>query len=183
MILVSSLASFMHVLASVPSEQIYLIFFVQQEPEPEPETEPRARIRFRFFLGQNDTVPAVPVPQHCMRQDVFGASEIFSNQEHTRWFQLYFGFFSGPPTLTKNHCLSANFVCVLFLDFSQNINSATEEFRYISLQLISITPQYVTYTLNLKVVFRSCSGLSGESSIPDFIKPKEELRRVEKEIT
>jgi hypothetical protein len=35
-----------------------LIFFVQQEPEPEPE--PRARIRFRFFLGQNDTVPAVP---------------------------------------------------------------------------------------------------------------------------
>ncbi len=46
-----------------------LIFFVQQEPEPEPEPEPRARIRFRFFLGQNDTVPAVPVPasapQHC----------------------------------------------------------------------------------------------------------------------
>jgi hypothetical protein len=44
-----------------------LIFFVQQEPEPEPE--PRARIRFRFFLGQNDTVPTVPVPvpQHCLR--------------------------------------------------------------------------------------------------------------------
>ncbi len=40
-----------------------LIFFVQQEPEPEPEPEPRARIRFWFFLGQNDTVPAVP--QHC----------------------------------------------------------------------------------------------------------------------
>ncbi len=35
-----------------------LLFFVQQEPE----LEPRARIRFRFFLGQNDTVPAVPVP-------------------------------------------------------------------------------------------------------------------------
>jgi hypothetical protein len=41
-----------------------LIFFVQQEPEP----EPRARIRFRFFLGQNDTFPAVPVPQHCLRE-------------------------------------------------------------------------------------------------------------------
>ncbi len=39
-----------------------LIFFLQQEPEPEPEPEPRARIRFRFFLGQNDMVPAVPVP-------------------------------------------------------------------------------------------------------------------------
>jgi hypothetical protein len=42
------------------------IFFVQQEPEPgpepEPEPEPRARIWFRFFLGQNYTVPAVPVP-------------------------------------------------------------------------------------------------------------------------
>ncbi len=32
--------------------------FVLQEPEP------RARIRFRFFLGQNDTIRAVPVPQH-----------------------------------------------------------------------------------------------------------------------
>ncbi len=38
--------------------------FLLQEPEPEPEPEPRARIWFRFFLGQNDTVPAVPVPQH-----------------------------------------------------------------------------------------------------------------------
>ncbi len=43
-----------------------LIFFLQQEPEPEPK--PRARIRFWFFLGQNDTVPAVPVPQHCCTQ-------------------------------------------------------------------------------------------------------------------
>jgi hypothetical protein len=53
-----------------------LISFVQQEQEqeqeqePEPEPEPGARIRFRFFLGQNDTVPAVPVPasvpQHCL---------------------------------------------------------------------------------------------------------------------
>jgi hypothetical protein len=45
-----------------------LIFFVQQEPEPEPEPRARKRLRFRFFLGQNDTVPAVPdpVPQHCL---------------------------------------------------------------------------------------------------------------------
>jgi hypothetical protein len=41
-----------------------LIFFLQQEPEPEPRA--RIRFRFRFFLGQNDTVPAVPVPQHCL---------------------------------------------------------------------------------------------------------------------
>jgi hypothetical protein len=44
-----------------------LMFFVQQEPEPELEPELRARIRFRFFLGQNDTVLAVPVPQHWLR--------------------------------------------------------------------------------------------------------------------
>jgi hypothetical protein len=54
-----------------------LIFFLQQkpepQPEPEPEPEPRARIRFRFFLGQNDTVPAVPapVPQHCLSDNHF----------------------------------------------------------------------------------------------------------------
>jgi hypothetical protein len=51
-----------------------LVFFVQQEPEPEPE--PRATKRFRFFLGQNDTVPVVPVPvqapvpQHCLSHTV-----------------------------------------------------------------------------------------------------------------
>ncbi len=43
-------------------------FFLQQEPEP----EPRARIWFQFVLGQNDTVPAAPVPdpvpQHCWQQ-------------------------------------------------------------------------------------------------------------------
>ncbi len=55
LIFVSSLASFMHVSASVLQSRFMLIFFVQQEPEP------RARIRFRFFLGQNDTVQ---VPQH-----------------------------------------------------------------------------------------------------------------------
>jgi hypothetical protein len=50
---VSSLASFMKE-------------FLLQVPEPELETGTgtRARIRFRFFLGQNNTVPAVPVPQH-----------------------------------------------------------------------------------------------------------------------
>jgi hypothetical protein len=52
----------MHVSAVSRQSRFSLIFFLQQEPEPEPE--PRARIRFRFFLGQNDTVPAVPVPQH-----------------------------------------------------------------------------------------------------------------------
>jgi hypothetical protein len=42
--------------------------FLLQKPEPEsePEPEPTARIGFRFFLGQNDMVPAVSVPQHCI---------------------------------------------------------------------------------------------------------------------
>ncbi len=42
------------------------VLLQEPEPKPEPEPEPRARIRFRFrfFLGQNDTVPAVQVPQH-----------------------------------------------------------------------------------------------------------------------
>jgi hypothetical protein len=60
------------------------IFFLQQEPEPEPEPEPRARIQFRFFLGQNDTVPAVPVLQHCViyyffqtTKDNIGTFEVF----------------------------------------------------------------------------------------------------------
>jgi hypothetical protein len=70
-----------------------LIFFVQQELEPEPEPElepepepelepepepePRARLRFRFFLGQNDTVPAVPapVPQHCINAQLCSVYE------------------------------------------------------------------------------------------------------------
>ncbi len=71
MIFVSSIASFLPVSCQ---SRYNLIFFVQQEPEPEPE--PRARIRFRFFLGQNDTVPSVPVPvlapvpQHWFRVNV-----------------------------------------------------------------------------------------------------------------
>ncbi len=60
MILVSSLAIFMHVSASDPSEYILFDIFCATGSGP----EPTARIRLRFFLGQNDTVPAVPVPQH-----------------------------------------------------------------------------------------------------------------------
>jgi hypothetical protein len=71
MIFVSSLASFMYLMPVSRQSRFSLIFFLQQEPEPEPEQEPTARIRFRFFLGQNDTVPAVPVPQHCVPGRIF----------------------------------------------------------------------------------------------------------------